>query len=261
MRSFLKWPGGKAKIIDKLKPHLKGKRLVEPFVGGGSVFLNLEFDSYLLCDINVNLINTYNQIKEHKTKFIKDLAPLFTNGNDEKVYYKRRNEFNITDDLYRKAILFVYLNRHGFNGLCRYNKSGVYNVPFGWHKKPYFPKEELLFFLTIVDKCEFKAQSYTDTFKELKDDDVVYCDPPYYPEKKGYFVSYSREGFTVENQVELRDLSEAANCKVVLTNTLIDETKELYRAAEILEHKVGRSISRKGDGRKPTPEIIIIYKK
>jgi len=156
MRSALKWAGGKKKVVHEiasLLPTRGKKRLVEPFVGGGSVFLNLDFDEYLLMDMNKDLINLFNIIKNQPTEFIAD-AQIFFNGdkNQPEKYYDLRSRFNQSTDPYERSLLLLYLNRHGYNGLCRYNKSGGYNVPFGRYKHPYFPSDELKYFSEKAQK-------------------------------------------------------------------------------------------------------------
>ncbi len=121
--------------------------MIEPFVGAGSVFLNTDYDHYLLADINPDLINLYNHLKDEPQRFIEDARALFQpEYNKKEVYLALRVEFNQCTDTYRRSLLFLYMNRHGFNGLCRYNKKGGFNVPFGSYKKPYFPEKEMVFF-------------------------------------------------------------------------------------------------------------------
>ena len=119
--------------IDKIISALpKKKTLIEPFVGSGAVFLNTEYENYILADANTDLISLYLILQEHGIEFIRFTESLFSDTNNhEKVFYELRNEFNITKDVERKAAIFVYLNRHCFNGLCRYNSKGEFNVPLG----------------------------------------------------------------------------------------------------------------------------------
>ena len=133
MKPFLKWAGGKFRIIDRVLDSLpKGKRLIEPFVGSGSVFLNANFEENVLADSNADLIHLYKQIQADGKEFIEYANSLFVSSNNTEVeFYKLRDEFNTTSDIKRKSALFVYLNRHCFNGLCRYNSKGKFNVPFG----------------------------------------------------------------------------------------------------------------------------------
>lgn len=131
-RAFLKWAGGKYPLLDDIKRHLpKGECLVEPFVGAGSVFLNTDFSRYILADINSDLISLYNIVKMRTDEYVQAARELFVpETNCAEVYYQFREEFNKSQDPFRRAVLFLYLNRYGYNGLCRYNLRGEFNVPF-----------------------------------------------------------------------------------------------------------------------------------
>lgn len=269
MRSALKWAGGKKKVINDIASLLpsKGKRrLVEPFVGGGSVFLNLEFDEYLLIDMNKDLINLFNIIKNQPTAFINDAQKFFNGDNNQpEKYYDYRSQFNQSADPYERSLLFLYLNRHGYNGLCRYNKSGGYNVPFGRYKHPYFPKEELEYFSKKAQKATFIQGDFETAFSQLKANDVVYCDPPYSPiNPTSNFTAYAGNSFTDEDQKRLVACAEIAkkkNIPTLISNHYVDFTKELYKDANKKKlFQVQRSISQKGKGRVKVKEILALYR-
>lgn len=269
MRSALKWAGGKKKVVHEiasLLPKKGKKRLVEPFVGGGSVFLNLDFDEYLLIDMNKDLINLFNIIKNQPTEFIAD-AQCFFNGdnNQPEIYYELRSQFNQSSDPYERSLLFLYLNRHGYNGLCRYNKSGGYNVPFGRYKHPYFPTEELRYFSEKAQKATFIQGDFETAFAQLHADDVVYCDPPYSPiNPTSNFTAYAGNSFTDEDQKRLVACAEVAkrkNIPTLISNHYVDFTRELYEGATKNKlFQVQRSISQKGKGRIKVKEILALYK-
>ena len=145
IRPFLKWPGGKYRLLPRIRKALQpGKRLVEPFVGSGAVFLNTDYDTYLLADANPDLIGLYRQLLEEGPSFIRYCRRFFDGRhNNGENYYAYRDEFNETRNARRKSALFLYLNRHGYNGLCRYNGKGGFNTPFGRYDKPYFPEKEM----------------------------------------------------------------------------------------------------------------------
>lgn len=130
--------------MEEIRRYLpEGGCLIEPFVGAGSVFLNTEYDSYILADINSDLINLYNIVKSNTDDFVRDSRKLFTDEvNTSEVFYLLRQEFNLCADAYRRAVLFLYLNRHCYNGLCRYNMRGEFNVPFGRYKSPISRKKK-----------------------------------------------------------------------------------------------------------------------
>lgn len=264
-RAFLKWAGGKYNLVSHLQQHLpEADCLVEPFVGAGSVFLNTQYSSYRLNDINADLIELYKIIQQQSEKYIADAKTLFVaSANQRSSYLQFRQQFNEQQDPYQRALLFLYLNRHGYNGLCRYNLSGKFNVPFGSYKKPYFPEAELYFFAEKAQKAEFVCNSYQLMFEQLQSNQVVYCDPPYVPlSKTASFTSYAREGFTLDDQAQLAILAEKAQHagnSVLISNHDTTWTRKIYQQAEIYTIDVSRSISQKGSSRGKVAELFALY--
>ena len=265
-RAFLKWAGGKYSLIDPIQQVLpEGKVLVEPFVGAGSVFLNTNYDEYVLADINSDLIDLYNFLKLSPEQFIQIARSLFSEKNNQRQrYFELRDEFNLELSGEWRAALFLYLNRHGYNGLCRYNKKGGFNVPFGKYKKPYFPEAELYFFAEKAQKATFLCQSFTETFASLTSDSVVYCDPPYVPlTSSANFTSYAAKGFSEAEQRHLAELalqvSYDKQIPVLISNHATELTYDLYQHAKLHELQVKRTISRSGSGRQKVAELIAFY--
>ncbi|MCY0881732.1 MAG: Dam family site-specific DNA-(adenine-N6)-methyltransferase, partial [Firmicutes bacterium] len=147
-RPFLKWAGGKFRLVSRIRGVLpKGNRLIEPFAGSAALWLNTSYSHALIADVNPDLIQLYHTVQSHSFAFIAAARALFTPENNTAArYYALREEFNACTDPWRRSVLFLYLNRHGYNGLCRYNASGGFNVPFGRYHRPYFPEKELTFF-------------------------------------------------------------------------------------------------------------------
>lgn len=265
-RAFLKWAGGKYGLVEDIQRHLpSARKLVEPFVGAGSVFLNTNYDHYLLADINPDLINLYNLLKQRPDEYISEAKRWFCPENNRKeVYLGIRDEFNASDDILFRSLAFLYMNRFGFNGLCRYNKKGVFNVPFGSYKAPYFPQAELEFFAEKAQKATFVCESYRNTFKRARKGCVVYCDPPYAPlSNTANFTSYSGDGFNLDDQAGLADVAEKAATKrgipVLISNHDTTLTRRLYHGAELNVVKVKRTISSKGDGRQQVDELLALF--
>lgn len=264
-RAFLKWAGGKYNLVQSIAAHLpQSSVLIEPFVGAGSVFLNTDYPSYQLNDINADLIRLYQLLKTKHSPFITDARTLFreqTNHRD--AYIHLRQQFNQSTDHYERALLFLYLNRHGYNGLCRYNLSGKFNVPFGSYKKPYFPEAELLFFAEKAQKAEFSCLGYQEIISQAKAGDVVYCDPPYVPlSKTASFTSYASQGFNLDDQAQLANLAEQAQSRgvtVVISNHDTTWTRKIYQQAALYSVQVGRSISQKGATRGKVAELFAVY--
>ncbi|QBX82273.1 adenine-specific DNA-methyltransferase [Citrobacter tructae] len=265
-RAFLKWAGGKYPLLDDIKRHLpQGECLVEPFVGAGSVFLNTDFSRYILADINSDLISLYNIVKSRTDEYVQASRELFVpETNQSEVYYQFRTEFNASQDPFRRAVLFLYLNRFGYNGLCRYNLRGEFNVPFGRYKKPYFPEAELYHFAEKAQNAEFHCLSYEQCMDRADINSVVYCDPPYAPlSATANFTAYHTNSFSPKEQAHLAEMAEKLVSKqipVLISNHDTPDTREWYRAAKHFQVKVRRSISSNGGTRKKVNELLALYK-
>lgn len=265
-RAFLKWAGGKYPLIEDIRRHLPaGDCLIEPFVGAGSVFLNTDYDQYILADINSDLINLYNIVKHRAAEFIGDARLLFVDEtNCTEVYYLKRTEFNLCTDAYRRALLFLYLNRHCYNGLCRYNLSGEFNVPFGRYKKPYFPEAELNRFAEKAQRATFVCEQYHETLIKAPPGSVVYCDPPYVPlSTTANFTAYHTNSFSNREQENLARLAYLLaferQVPVLISNHDTALTREWYRQADLHLVKARRTISRNILGRSSVNELLALY--
>lgn len=267
-RPFLKWAGGKFRLLPRiLKVLPEGNKLIEPFAGSGALFLNADYDRYLLADINPDLIDVFNQLKKGKTEFIDYCASFFTaQNNNQKTFYELRDYFNQLPAGRERAALFIYFNRHGYNGLCRYNRSGGFNVPFGRYKKPYFPGREMEFFAEKAKRAEFRCQSFSKTMSHTRKGNVVYCDPPYVPlSLTANFASYSQQEFSLDNQRELAlEAQKLAKrgVPVVISNHDTDFSRLIYaKAKDLQSFPVRRFISCDGAGRNNAQELIVVYRK
>lgn len=265
-RAFLKWAGGKYNLMEAIVGHLpEADTLVEPFVGAGSVFLNTNYSRYLLNDINADLIHLYQFLQQKPQQLIDDARLLFVDNNNEKsVFLAMRQLFNQTTDPYQRSLLFLFLNRHCYNGLCRYNQSGFFNVPFGKYKKPYFPEAELEAFAEKAKRATFVCMDYQQLFAQLPAEAAVYCDPPYVPlSKTASFTSYAKNSFNLDDQADLANLSEQAQQRghpVLISNHDTSWTRKIYQGAELHSIQVGRSISQKGSSRGKVAELFALYK-
>jgi DNA adenine methylase len=265
-RAFLKWAGGKYSLLEHILPHLPtSPKLIEPFFGAGSVSLNADYDSYQLNDINADLVNLYKLVQHSSEQFITDLARLFTPESNESVfYYQRREEFNATDDGFRRALLFVYLNRHGYNGLCRYNSKGGFNVPFGRYVKPKMPSAEIRHFAERFAKAEFTNLDYVDVIEQAPDNSVIYCDPPYIPiSKTASFTQYASNGFNLAAQAKLAETAKETvrnrPITIVISNHDTPLSRELYRGAKFKSFSARRFISQNANNRKPVKELVAVF--
>ncbi|MGL5741926.1 MAG: DNA adenine methylase [Legionella sp.] len=265
IRPFLKWAGSKYNCLEKIIPFLPpGKRLIEPFAGSGVVLMNTNYSFYLLAESNFDLIHLFTALQHQGDAFIKSCASYFTpEFNDKEKYYQIRADFNATPHSQQRSALFLYLNRHGYNGLCRYNSKGLYNVPFGLYTKPYFPNKEMQLFHQKSQIVHFIHNDFRKTFEYAERGDVIYCDPPYVPiSEKTHLLPYTQKRFTTEDQIELVELAKETAAKgipVILSNHDTEFTRHHYRKAEIKSFPVARFISCQGALRQPANELIAIF--
>ena len=251
LRPPLKWAGGKRWQVPHLRPlwapHAR-RRLVEPFCGGLAVALGLAPSRALLNDANPHLINFYRWLQ-------RGLPISVAMKNSETLYYRHRERFNAllasgAADSAEAAQLFYYLNRTGYNGLCRFNNRGVFNVPFGRYA-------------TIGYVTDFEA--YREAFADwtftvgdietvpLERGDFVYADPPYDVE----FTHYSKGGFSWEDQARTARWLAKHRGPVVLVNQATERVEDLYRTLgyDVRFLDAPRRISCTGD-RTPAREIL-----
>ncbi|HBD1790572.1 TPA: Dam family site-specific DNA-(adenine-N6)-methyltransferase [Salmonella enterica] len=264
-RPFLKWAGGKYSLLPELY-HLipAGKRLIEPFVGGGSVFLNSDkHERFLLADVNADLINLYQMLAVVPDTVIGEAIKAFRHLNDVENYTAIREAFNSQQlNATERAAAFLYLNRHCFNGLMRYNLDGFFNVGWGKYKAPYFPEEEIRAFRKKSRACVFMTAGFERTLRLAGDGDVVYCDPPYEPMPgTAGFTNYASGGFSWDSQVALAESCVAAHqrgAKVFISNSTAPRVIELYERHGFTLHRVNarRSISSKGSTREIANDIV-----
>ncbi|EBS3608430.1 DNA (cytosine-5-)-methyltransferase [Salmonella enterica subsp. enterica serovar Poona] len=264
-RPFLKWAGGKYSLLpelDRLIP--AGKRLIEPFVGGGSVFLNSDkHERFLLADVNADLINLYQMLAVVPDSVIGEAIKAFRHLNDAENYTVIREAFNAQKlNATERAAAFLYLNRHCFNGLMRYNLDGFFNVGWGKYKAPYFPEEEIRAFRQKSHACVFMTAGFERTLRLAGKGDVVYCDPPYEPMPgTAGFTNYTAGGFSWDSQVALAESCVAAHqrgAKVFISNSTAPRVIELYEQHGFTLHRVNarRSISSKGSTRETANDIV-----
>ncbi len=251
LKPILKWAGGKRWLLPRLlelwQPS-RGSRLVEPFMGSLSVALGLQPHRALLNDVNPHLTNFYRHLQQ-------GLEVTIEMENDSILYYQMRSRFNqLTrdkqEDTSEAAQIFYYLNRTGFNGLCRFNNSGEFNVPFGRYKT--------INYTTDFSAYQIPLQAWKITcndFEELtlEPEDFIYADPPYDVQ----FTKYSKTDFTWEDQLRLTQWLAQHPGKVVLSNQATDRIVDLYKESgfTIAIVDAPRRISCNGD-RRPAKEVI-----
>lgn len=280
IRSLVKWPGGKGRVMSDLQPVLpKGECLVEPFVGGASVFLNTDYRRYILSDINPDLINLYRVARSTPDELISLSRDLFKNRNTSANYAKLRDMFNHPKGRHlrhrftsvARAAFFLYLNRHGYNGVVRYNLKGEYNTPYekGKDKETqYLPEAEIrLFSEKARDTCTlFLCSDFVDAINApLFPDSVIYCDPPYLPASDtANFTQYHTGPFGKKQHRQLVAALLKANretgASVVISNSDTPLTREIYKDFRFQEIAVQRSVSANTKNREKAKEVIGVLK-
>ncbi|MGG6116042.1 Dam family site-specific DNA-(adenine-N6)-methyltransferase [Salmonella enterica] len=266
-RPFLKWAGGKYSMLPDLYQLIPaGMRLIEPFVGGGSVFLNSDKHAcFLLADVNTDLINLYQMLAVVPGAVIRHARVMFDRLNNVESYTALRDEFNSqVMDGPERAAAFLFLNRHCFNGLIRYNRNNQFNVGWGKYPSPYFPLDEINAFTEMAHNCVFMAAGFHRTLALAGEGDVVYCDPPYEPMPgTAGFTHYAAGGFTWDDQVALAECCVAAHqrgARVVIGNSTAPRVIDLYsqHGFEIHHISARRSISGKGSTRETAKDLVAI---
>ncbi|EFU6041502.1 Dam family site-specific DNA-(adenine-N6)-methyltransferase [Escherichia coli] len=265
-RSIFKWVGGKFGVLEQIFRYLpEGKRLIEPFVGGGAVFMNAGYQENLLNDVNADLINFYKTLQREEHSLITLAHRFFLDYNTQEGFLAVRNAFNkqVYDDLHRAAA-FLFLNRHCFNGLTRYNQAGEFNVGYGKYKSTHFPLQEMEAFLGAEGRSEFVCGDFAAVIEAAGEGDVIFCDPPYepLPNTEG-FTNYSGHDFKFEEQKRLVSLLTDAHrrgAKVLITNSGAPNIRELYQDSGFRVEPLfaRRSVSCKGDTRGVAHDVMAI---
>lgn len=266
-KTILKWAGSKARIMDKLIPHLpKARRLVEPFAGSCAVMMNTEYEEYLIADANQDLINLYRSVSKNPDVMACSDLYDWKQQNNEESYYQARKLFNLGKQKLdavltnKQSARFLYLNRHCFNGLCRYNAKDEFNVPFGKYKNVYFPEKEIYQFAEKAVNAIIACLEWQDTLSLVDFGNGVYCDPPYMGDE-GSFTKYHHTDFTFDNQIELAQalkvLNQLQGNPITVSNSI--HAKELYADLGFIIHEIDapRSISANGN-RQSAKEIIAV---
>lgn len=262
---FLKWPGGKRRLAAQLLsllPATEG-RFIEPFVGAGALFAQSSYTGYLLSDANKDLCNLYTILRDRPSELLELCEPLFDKGSGPgKEYYERRDRFNELELNTERAALFIYLNHFGFNGLCRYNAAGRFNVPAGRRNaEPSVPKATMLTWSRKLKLAQILCGDFATALSMAKVGDVVFCDPPYAANRE-CFTEYAGPGFGWDDHCRLAECARvlaASGIPVLITNHDLPKTRALYEGATIVPLQVRRSISAAPSARGRASEIAALF--
>lgn len=266
---FLKWVGGKRQLMTSIVEHLPEKitdyKYIEPFIGGGAVFFNLQPKSAIINDFNEELINVYQVIKVNLDELITDLKK---HKNEAEYFYSirsldRNGDFKKLTAVQR-ASRVIFLNKTCFNGLYRVNNAGEFNSPFGRYKNPNIVNEPTL---KAVNKflnnnnIEIKSGDYSEILKQTDKKCFVYLDPPYHPiSESSNFTGYVQGGWNMYAQIDLKtacDELHKKGVKFLLSNSSADFIKDLYKDYKITIVKANRAINSNGADRGEVDEVLI----
>ena len=262
---IVKWVGGKRQLMFEL---LKNKpenynRYFEPFIGGGALFFELQPENAYISDMNEELINLYQVVRDNVDELITDLQK----HNISKEYFMEIRNIDRTKEYkswsnVKKSSRFIYLNRTCFNGMYRVNSKGEFNVPFGHYKNPRILDENnLINCSNLLQRTEIKHADFSEILKAVKKDDFVYFDPPYVPlSETSSFTSYTKDGFDMDMQFKLRDVCDeldSMGVKFLLSNSDTKLVNELYENYNIKKVFASRQINANADGRGKITEVLV----
>lgn len=261
---FIKWAGGKSRIMHELVARLPPAslwtgRYIEPFLGGGAVYLHLQPSSALLTDTNAELIHLYTIVRDDVEALIERLGD---HTYDRDHYYAVRAQDPATLDPVARAARFVFLNRSCFNGLYRVNRQGQFNVPFGRYTNPNLcPADRLRAASGALAEATLSLGDFEAALDAARPGDFVYLDPPYAPlTPTANFTAYTADDFGLADQRRLADRVRALTERGVLCMVSNSDTplvRELYKGLRIDGILAPRAISRDASRRGPAPEVIV----
>lgn len=264
---FVKWAGGKGRLLSQLRPLLPSgaehMRHVEPFVGGGALFFSRRPRRALLTDINPALVATYLAIRDDVRAVIEALRGLADHHSKES-YYQIRERYNESRRVSgaKRAAMFIYLNKTCFNGLHRVNRKGEFNVPVGSYKNPRILNEDALHAAShALQGAQLECTPFDALLEKAKPGDFVYFDPPYEPvSQTASFTSYARNGFSQDDQRRLCDVYKALDrrgCKLMLSNSDVPLIRSLYCNFNIDTVAAPRAINCNAKKRGKVTEVLV----
>lgn len=265
-RPFLKWVGGKTQLLDQMEPLLPPtfRRYFEPFAGGGALFFDLRSKQRIteaasLRDVNAELVDCYVAVRDQVDAVIRALRD---HKYESEHYYEVRAQKPADLSLPKRAARTIFLNKTGYNGLYRVNRSGQFNVPFGRFTKPLFcDVENLRACSQALRGVSIEAGDFTSVLKEAKKGDFVYFDPPYVPlSPTSDFTAYVPGGFGEAEQRKLAEVFSklaARGVHVMLSNSDTPFVRELYADFRIDTVYAARSVNSNAARRGKLPEVVV----
>ncbi|WP_170403754.1 DNA adenine methylase [Ruegeria arenilitoris] len=260
LKPFLKWAGGKRWLLPHLQDLLpkKYETYLEPFLGGGAVFFGLQPKSAVLTDLNGDLIELYQVVRDMPSE-VQDKLSKHQLRHSKEYYYEVRAE--VPECRIDRAARFLYLNRTCFNGLYRVNRRGEFNVPIGTKTKVLFETESFHDLSSSLSQAELSVADFESTIDRARKGDLLYVDPPYtVAHNFNGFVKYNDNIFSWEDQVRLRDsLDRAAErgAAIIVSNANHTSIDELYADFGTKHEMPRHSVIAGPSGRRvPTSELL-----
>lgn len=267
--TFVKWPGGKRRLLAQIDPYLPNKveRYFEPFLGGGAMFFYIK-QKYnpkfcMISDVNDDLICAFKAVRDNPHGILRALN-YFVNNDSEQFYYSSRTLFNKGRiQGIKRSAAFIYFTKTCFNGVYRVNKKGEFNVPYGYYKgREIFNREDILFASKLLQRTQIKKQDYNKILPHLQDNDLVYLDPCYDPLKRTSFVHYTPSRFSIGDRKKLFEFITSSNflgANIVLSNNNVIEVRDMYKNIDFQINKVksAKCVNVNPEGRGRISELLI----
>jgi DNA adenine methylase len=266
---FLKWAGGKTKLMAQLNPLLPKAvdrmRHIEPFVGGGGFFFARLPGRAVLSDVNEALVDTYLAVRDEVENVLDVLTGLNLAHAAGGAYYPVRDRYNQRDastSRAERAAMFIYLNKTCFNGLHRVNKKGAFNVPEGRYASPRILDETgLRLASAALRAADIRCAPYESLLDTVRPGDFVYLDPPYAPlSDTASFTAYADDGFSMKDQERLRDVVaelDRRGASIMLSNHDVPAIRRLYERFRIDVVHAPRAIGASAQSRGAVAEVVV----
>src|SRR2546427_9449766 len=264
-RPFLKWAGGKGRLLEQMAKHFPSKfeTYFEPFLGGGAVFFHLQPKRAVLSDSNSELIQAYSVVRDDPEGLIAVLDKHYSHRKKRADYNKIRAQDPADLSATERAARMIFLNKTCYNGLYRVNAAGQFNVPFGRNLNPsLYDRTALLAASKALKGSVLTTGDYRWACEYVREGDFVYLDPPYHPPSAtANFTGYTRNAFGAEDQKEVAVVFaqlHAKGCKVMLSNSATHLIRSLYSGYRTKSIKAKRVINSKVSGRGAIEELLIM---
>jgi DNA adenine methylase len=259
--SFLRWAGSKRKLLPALRKYwgLGHSRYLEPFMGSAQLFFSLDISQAILSDLNPDLIEVFNQVKNHPYSVYRIISQW---ENTEQEYYRIRSLKPATLGINQRAARFIYLNKLCFNGLYRTNNKGEFNVPYSKSKST------LVCSLDLLKEASRKlagAKILQGDFEKIiqtnvQEGDFVYLDPPYAVENRRIFRQYGPQTFGTMDMERLKNLLfhiQGQDAKFLLSYADCVEARDIFRDWDIKKTFAQRNIAGFAQFRRKEAELLI----